>query len=241
MIDVLARVPLAPILAAQAVWVRTIADFLPEPPGDRSGVVGQGPDLRMLIFGDSSAAGVGAPHQNDALCGRLAAKLGSHVRLDFTLEAKTGRTTQDALKILQAMPDRPFDLALVVLGVNDVTRATPVSTWVRQRRRLHDALREQFGVRWIVATGLPPMGQFPLLPNPLRWILGQQAQRFDAALAQICTENVMHAPLPAAFDPVLVASDGYHPNAQAYQIWADGLAAAILALPGFSNHLHTAT
>ena len=70
-----ADVALFPLFALQALWVVARAERLPEPPGPRSGVGGDGPDLRLLILGDSSAAGVGAERQEDALSGQLAARL----------------------------------------------------------------------------------------------------------------------------------------------------------------------
>ncbi|NIP82235.1 MAG: SGNH/GDSL hydrolase family protein, partial [Gemmatimonadetes bacterium] len=60
MLDILAAPALAPILVAQGLFVRWRTTRLPEPPGDREGVTGAGPPLRLLVAGDSAAAGVGA-------------------------------------------------------------------------------------------------------------------------------------------------------------------------------------
>ena len=54
---------MSPVLWIQGTYVRKVAQRLPEPPGERSGVVGAGPHLRVLITGDSAAAGVGADTQ----------------------------------------------------------------------------------------------------------------------------------------------------------------------------------
>jgi len=51
--DVLARIPLLPLLLVQAVAVRRSALYLPEPSGARSGTVGTDPALRLLIVGRS--------------------------------------------------------------------------------------------------------------------------------------------------------------------------------------------
>ena len=40
---------LAPLLLVQGRWVRRRTPLLPEPPGPRAGVIGQGPVLRLLI------------------------------------------------------------------------------------------------------------------------------------------------------------------------------------------------
>ncbi len=228
-LDVIARLPLAPVLAAQAVTVRRAALILPEPPGPRHGEAGDGPPLRLLIAGDSSAAGVGAPHQESALSGQLVRHLSPHVRLTWRLEAATGETTRNAIDRLMRLDAGPFDVAILALGVNDVTHGTTRRGWIARQRALHDLLRARFGVRRIIASGLPPMGQFPLLPQPLRWIVGRQAQRFDAELARMAGADLVHVPLTIDPDPRFVAPDGYHPSPAAYAEWARMLAEHVMA------------
>ena len=74
------KLALAPLLVAQAVRTRKRAPVLPEPAGPRQGCVGQGDgvELRLLIAGDSSAAGVGVAHQDQALAGHLSRALHHH-------------------------------------------------------------------------------------------------------------------------------------------------------------------
>ena len=55
-----AKLMLSPLLVAQALLTRARLPRLPEPDGERHGVVGEGAPLRLLILGDSSAAGVGS-------------------------------------------------------------------------------------------------------------------------------------------------------------------------------------
>jgi hypothetical protein len=68
MLDIATRIAFGPLLIAQANRLRRTALELPEPHGPRSGKVGRGdPVLRLLVAGDSSAAGVGARTQREAL------------------------------------------------------------------------------------------------------------------------------------------------------------------------------
>ncbi len=69
MLDMVVRTVLLPVLLGQAVYLRKNVVKLPEPEGARIGVLGEGPLLRLLILGDSSAAGVGVETQADALLG----------------------------------------------------------------------------------------------------------------------------------------------------------------------------
>lgn len=47
---------LAPVLIGQGRYVRRVTPSLQEPEGERQGSLGEGPELRVLILGDSAAA-----------------------------------------------------------------------------------------------------------------------------------------------------------------------------------------
>ena len=68
-------VALAPLLFWQGRRVRAEVPRLPEPEGERSGIAGTGAVLRVLVVGDSAAAGVGAATQAEALSGGLISSL----------------------------------------------------------------------------------------------------------------------------------------------------------------------
>ena len=223
--DLALKATLFPVLIAQALRVRRRAQLLPEPPGPRAGVAGTGPELRLLILGDSSAAGVGATHQDDALSGRLVADLARDHRVTWRLEAVTGATTGSTLRRLDGIAPERFDIVMLVLGVNDVTSQVPLSRLRVRRRALHARLRAEFDAGQIIAAGIPPMRDFALLPAPLRHVLGLQAARFDDTLARdAAADGVEYMRFALPLEPHLMASDGFHPSAEAYGIWA-GLAA----------------
>lgn len=223
------RLALAPVLLAQAVQVRRRALVLPEAEGPRAGVAGQGPALRLLIVGDSSAAGVGVAHQDQALAGQLVAALAARFTVHWRLIARTGATTAQTLARLRAQPLDPVDIAVTALGVNDVIRQVPLRRWVTDQAALADLLVGA-GARIVLRSGLPPMARFPLLPRPLCDILGAQAAAMDAALAAASTSVLQHLPFdPARLDPAMMAEDGFHPGAAIYSEWGAALANRILS------------
>ncbi|MGR3761491.1 SGNH/GDSL hydrolase family protein [Roseobacteraceae bacterium NS-SX3] len=227
--DQILRLPLLPLLAAQGLAVRRKALILPEPEGPRAGEAGDGPELRLLIAGDSSAAGVGATHQDSALSGQLAAELSRRNRVVWRLEATTGHTTHDTLERLAALPAQPFDVAVLALGVNDVTRGTSRARFAARQTALMQLLKARFGVQFILASGVPQMQHFPALPQPLAWVLGRQAARLDNALSGLARSipELRHLPFRLDPDPALAAADGYHPSETAYALWAEILAAEL--------------
>ena len=237
-----ARLALAPVLLVQGRRVRRVALKLPEADGPRAGVsrapgaVGDAPALRLLILGDSSAAGVGAGLQDQALSGRLLAALHARgvPRIAWRLEARTGWAAADALAHVSRLPAEDADLVLCVLGVNDVTADQPVQRWLRTLGALDARLHAQAPSARVAWSGLPPMHRFPLLPQPLRWYLGERARRFDAALARWCGQapHRLHLAMvdiergsPGAG---LMAEDGFHPGPAGCRLWADGLADALV-------------
>lgn len=222
---------LAPALLAQALHVRRVTPRLPEADGAREGRCGAGPPLRLLILGDSAAAGVGARTQDDALIGQLARHLAPHFDLHWRLLATTGDTTRDALRRLEAEADLHCDIAVTSLGVNDVTTLRSTRAFLDAQRRLIDHLRTRCGARWLLISGLPPMRQFPALPHPLRWALGRHARNLDAALADWITTqpDCEHLPFGDLPDAAMMARDGFHPGPPIYPQWAQGAAARVVA------------
>jgi hypothetical protein len=81
---------LGPILWLQRKYVRRVTLKLPEPNGPREGVTGHGPLLRLLIAGDSAAAGVGSNSQEEALCGQLVQRLSQRYSVQWQLRAVSG-------------------------------------------------------------------------------------------------------------------------------------------------------
>jgi lysophospholipase L1-like esterase len=225
----LATVCLLPLLLVQARRVRRATPRLSEPAGPRSGIDGSGPALRVLIVGDSAAAGVGAATQEEALSGRLIAALRSSFRVSWTLSAQTGHTSSDLLDTLRAAAAEPFDVVLVSIGVNDVTGRTASRTWVARQTLLIELFASKFAAGHVIFSGLPPMHAFPALPQPLRWYLGARARRLHELLRRIvatdsrCELLEVEFPLTRAY----MAPDGFHPGPAAYALWAHAAAQAI--------------
>ena len=222
--------PISPLLIAQALHTRAKTLKLPEPEGPRNGVSGHGPDLRLLIMGDSAAAGVGVVHQRDALSGQLVECLAERFRVSWLLEAESGATTGDTLERLAGMETRQFDVAVTSLGVNDVTGHVGLAKWIGQQRELRAQLKERFGVSLTVVSSLPPMHSFPALPRPLSNYLGDRATRFDNELkADLAAHNDGHyLDMRISDNPDLIAEDGFHPGPGVYIEWARRAADLIL-------------
>ncbi|MCF2872483.1 SGNH/GDSL hydrolase family protein [Octadecabacter sp. G9-8] len=223
------RLAFYPVLVTQGPFIKFRTERLQEPKGARQGVIGQGPDLRVLIVGDSSAAGVGVATQSQALSGRLAYGLAPYARLDWEMVARCGDTTPMALKRVKAAQPRRADVAVVALGVNDIMRGTRLARWLEQTEHLLDHLTRTIGVGHVYLSGLPAVSQFPRLPNPLRWSMGHQAERFDRGLRALVStrDDTTLIPADMALTADNMARDGFHPGPKVYAFWADLIVAQI--------------
>lgn len=221
----LVKLLLGPFLLVQGYGVRKSIIKLPEASGQRSGSNGVGPPLKMMILGDSAAAGVGAKEQQDALSGQLSSRLSKAFRLSWKLIARTGETTDSIHALLDEESSEDYDVIVVSLGVNDVTSGKSCRAFISQTKALIHRLDARYSPQQIVFTGLPPMGHFPALPNPLRWYLGRQSQRFDRALEKTVKEfDCDYFKQDMTPDPELIADDGFHPGPPVYSLWAEGIA-----------------
>ncbi|MGE0356209.1 MAG: SGNH/GDSL hydrolase family protein [Burkholderiales bacterium] len=236
----LAKWTLGPLLLAQGRRVRRVTPVLPEPAGAREGEAGEGPTLRLLVAGDSAGAGVGAATQDEALAGRLVAILGERYRVHWRLAARTGATTASTLRDLSRLAPFTADAVVTSLGVNDVTGDVGVAKFLALQAKLHALLRERFGARLVLASGLPPMHLFPALPQPLRWYLGARARELDRALAAALPDGqgAQFLPFEGELDASHMAADGFHPGPAVYRAWAEAAARRIEA--AFAGRTHEA-
>ncbi|WP_158590752.1 SGNH/GDSL hydrolase family protein [Salinisphaera sp. LB1] len=126
-----------------------------------------------------------------------------------------------------ALAQRLF--VLVFVGVNDFTARTSSRQWADNLRKVVSLLKTRFQARDILLASVPPMHQFPALPQPLRRWLGARAKRLNRIMRHIPQDNAACRFIPVIFpaDKVYVVVDGFHPGAAAYTLWADRIAEII--------------
>lgn len=215
------------MLWVQGRWVRRVTPILPEIADGRTGEAGNGPQLRLLILGDSAAAGVGAGSFDASLVGQLVATLSESHRMTWQVWARSGSTTNDVLTMLAQMPSTPFDAVVTSLGVNDVTSGLSQQAYITNYKRCVEQLRRHHGAKRIIISGFPPVGQFPALPHPLRWVLGLRCRKLDRALrAAFAGEPGIDFVTHGRIDDTnlsmadVMSSDGFHPGPLVYADWA---------------------
>jgi lysophospholipase L1-like esterase len=148
----------------------------------------------------------------------------------WTVSARTGATASVIAEELVPAAPIEQDIAVVLVGVNDVLKMTPRQTWRASMDRLVDALEKHLrSGGQIVLSGLPNPWQFRAFPQPLRAVLAWHGRALDREVRQIAKrrQGVSHVAMPPASWPEQFAEDGFHPNAAAYRALAAHFAAAL--------------
>ncbi|GAB7040476.1 MULTISPECIES: SGNH/GDSL hydrolase family protein [Catenuloplanes] len=235
----------AGLLASQAEAARRTIPLAEGPPPRADGVFGAkfgGHPLVLAVLGDSTAAGYGVLRTRETPGALLATGLSRRLRRPVRLHrfAVVGAITDGLRHQLQdALEVRP-DLAVILIGANDVTKRTPVTVAARQ---LADAVRGLRGVGAEVVVGTcPDLGTIRPIKPPLRWL----ARRWSRQLAEAQTIAVVEAggrtvslgdllgPRFFAEPTRMFAWDHFHPSADGYAVAAAAMlptAVAALGVP----------
>ena len=220
-----------PLLWLQALHVRRVTPCMPEPPGRRAGIAGRGTPVRLLVAGDSGAAGVGAPTQDQGLCGQLVSCLSPHHTVHWCVLAANGLDSPGLLELLEDAPCARFDVVVLSIGANDATGLLSPLQWARWQNRLAALIDHRFEPALLVHSAVPPMHACLALPQPLRWFMGRWARQMNEALTgmlPVQSGRLVHWH-PETTTTTGMAVDGIHPSSAGYAVWAEGLSPRILA------------
>lgn len=216
------------------------------PTADKQWKKKYGEPVDLLVLGDSIAAGLGAEKPKHTLGARLARGIardtGRSVRLRTA--AQVGSESSMLGDQLARLPSsyRP-DVAVIVVGGNDVTHRVPVAESVRHLGAAVDDLRAR-GAEVVVGT-CPDLGALRLVPQPLR-ALGSRASR-QLAQAQRATAlqrgarvvSLAHVvgPFFHSFPEEMFSPDRFHPSARGYKRTAKAMLPSVLAALGVVQEL----
>ena len=191
--------------------------------------------LRLAVLGDSIAYGTGALSREDTLGPRLAAALRADgFDVDLSVLAVPRAVSADLpAQVRRALPLRP-DLAVVVIGANDLARFVPPASACRFLTDAVTALQD--GGTDVVVVPAPDMSAVPWIPAAFRDVVSaasglMQRHQAEAALAAGARVADVSPQIAAAFatDPSLFAADRFHPSSAGYARIAEALAPAVLA------------
>lgn len=239
----LASAASAGVLLGQVHQARREIPRAQEPPPRADGRYGArlgGEPLTMVMLGDSTAAGYGAakPRQTPGalLATGVSRRLGRPVRLHCL--AVVGATSQRLAPQVEAALELEPQLAVIIIGANDVTHRNNPHAAVRHLVAAVRALRD-IGAEVVVGT-CPDLGTVLPIRPPLRWL----ARRWSRQLAEAQTVGVVEAggwavsigdllgPRFAAEPHRMFGVDRFHPSPDGYAVAAAALLPTVLAALG---------
>ncbi|WP_278261251.1 SGNH/GDSL hydrolase family protein [Nocardia sp. AG03] len=197
-------------------------------------------DLHLMIFGDSTAAGLGCLSAADVPGVRLARGLAeaSGMRVRLSTKAISGATSKGLAGQVDAMfvAGPPPDAAVILVGANDITKKHSIRA---SARRLASAVARLRAADALVVVGTcPNLGTVTAIQQPLRTVVANWSVRLAKAqtVATTLADGVavpMGSPLVAsefrAAPEILFATDGFHPSAAGYELAAAQLLPVLIA------------
>ncbi len=180
--------------------------------------------LTLAMLGDSTSVGYGTRSADELpgvlLARGVAAHAGRAVRL--VSHGLTGARTSDLPRQLELCLSDPPDVAVILVGANDLRDMVPPR---RSAAQLGRAVRDLTlsGIPVVVGT-CPDFGVITAIPQPLRTVLSTWSLRL-AALQERATVAAGGASVPLARlvspqfvgNPEMFARDRFHPSGAGYE------------------------
>ena len=230
--------------AARRVIGKPLGEVAPD--ADRVWKSKYGDPLDLLLLGDSIAAGLGAERPKDTLGARLAKGVAkrAHRAVRLTTAARVGSESSVLAEQLAALPATyRADVAVIVVGGNDVTHRVPVPESVRHLEEAIGRLRDA-GTAVVVGT-CPDLGALRPVPQPLRALGSRMSRQLAAAQREAAVGAGAHAvSLAHVVGPFFITNpdemfslDRFHPSGIGYQRTAKALLPSVLAAAGLVDEV----
>ncbi|WP_372735765.1 SGNH/GDSL hydrolase family protein [Nocardioides sp.] len=235
------------VLTAEAKLARrAIGGPHDEPPPDATGWYGRGrpgPAIKLVLLGDSSAAGYGVERVEQTPGALLASGIaeGANRRVYLREVAVVGAQSSDlAAQVDTILPIEP-DIAVIFIGANDVTHVQRPATSVRHLAEAVQRLRE-IGVAVVVGT-CPDLGTIKPIAPPLKQVARAWSRRMAAAQTIAVLEaggrtvslGSILGPEFAAAPAILFGPDQFHPSAVGYRSMVGVVLPSALAALGVGD------
>ena len=190
--------------------------------------------LRLLVLGDSIAYGTGARRPEDTLGRRLTTALTTEgFDVDLDVLAVPGAVSADLATQVRRSESLAADLAVVVIGANDLARFVPPAQAVASLADAVTTLRRRDTD--VVVVPAPDMSAVPFVPPAFRPAVQAASallQRLQTSAVEaaggVVAADVVEVSRAFAGDPTMFSGDRFHPSSAGYAHIAAALTPAVL-------------
>jgi lysophospholipase L1-like esterase len=191
--------------------------------------------LHLVVIGDSAAAGLGCERADETPGALFAGGIARDMRrrVDLDVVAVSGAKSADLeVQVAKALR-RPLDLAVIIVGANDVTHRVPIASACRDLAKAVRRLRDAGAV--VVVGTCPDLGTVKPLLQPLRMAARVLSRRLARAQA-VCV--VEAGGIAVSLGDLLGdifgkeehvwSADRFHPSAEGYRHIVDAMLPSLL-------------
>ncbi len=233
-----------PVYVWQGLATRRRVERMVPPAGPVSGIIGEtkaggaedwtdgDAPIRLLVLGDSSAAGVGVARVADSLAPRLAERLHALTGRAVAWRAAGSNSAVSAQIRDHVVPNlarESYSHIVLHIGTNDAKNFHTARRFKKAFGGLLYALKAKWPEARIVWSPPVDLNRVPALPNALGRILERRARIIRRMGARLCIERgaIAATSLPRV-EPAGFSRDGFHASAEGYAYMASHLAGYVL-------------
>ncbi|MEM6346434.1 MAG: SGNH/GDSL hydrolase family protein [Bacteroidota bacterium] len=241
-LGVLLHLPLLPLMYFEGKRIKRQVPDLPEAkdPAGLVRLVRAGRQIKLLVIGESTIAGIGVQTHEEGFSGSLAKALGRfyQAEVDWKVYAKSGYAVKRIREeIVPMISEKEADLIVLGIGGNDAFELNTPWGWNKEVKLLLQKLRGRFPKTPIVFCNMPPIKSFPAFTPIIKSSIGNLGEIFGQNLAALIKDwpkvyyhakvlrlDSWNAQFGFDYTPDDYFSDGVHPSKIAYQTWAQDIA-----------------
>ncbi|TFV97881.1 hypothetical protein E4S40_04375 [Algoriphagus kandeliae] len=209
--------PMLPYLIYQA---KTVRKNNPLPPAKSNHLILGESSKRILILGESTAAGVGASQPETTLAGNI-----FHL---FQEKYQVINLGKNGLRAKELIPTFKEDLGtnpsklegiFLFIGANDCFRLTKPTDYKSDLENIISWLYKSYSPEWFYLSDIPPVHIFPSFTPQLKYFLLGQRKFLSKEMENIASQysNMIYEEIQFDLSPEFFAIDGIHPSDYGYQ------------------------
>ncbi|WAP68008.1 SGNH/GDSL hydrolase family protein [Jiella pelagia] len=227
---------LFPVYIWQGLQTRRRVLRMVPPAGRTSGVLGAPalgePVVKLLVIGDSSAAGVGVDEIDDSLGPKLAeriAALTGHSVFWRAAGANSAVSAEVRDHVVPNLAREAFTHIVLMIGTNDAKNFHGGRRFKKSFGSLLYALKAKWPDARIVWSPPVDLKRVPALPRGLAHVLELRARIIRKIGARLCAERgaIVATTLPRV-EPAGFSRDGFHASVEGYAYYANHLVSYVI-------------